>query len=60
MLPYKTMTGVEEELIQLANLKKKIRGLETMASKGFYIRQYPYKEQAKELLKSIDSPEYLP
>lgn len=56
MLPCKTMTGVEEELMQLAKSEKKeIKGLETMAFQASIFDSIPYEEQAKELLKSIDS-----
>ncbi|MEI7736075.1 MAG: TraB/GumN family protein [Ferruginibacter sp.] len=56
MLPCKTMTGVEEQLMQLAKQnKKQIQGLETMAFQASVFDSIPYKDQAKELLKSIDS-----
>lgn len=56
MLPCKTMSGVEEQLMQLAKQnKKQIQGLETMAFQASVFDSIPYKDQAKELLKSIDS-----
>lgn len=56
MLPCKTMSGVEEELMKLAKEnKKEIQGLETMAFQASVFDSIPYGEQAKELLKSIDS-----
>ena len=56
MLPCKTMSGVEEELMTLAKENKKaIQGLETMAFQASVFDSIPYGEQAKELLKSVDS-----
>lgn len=56
MLPCKTVTGVEEELMKLAKEnKKEIQGLETMAFQASVFDSIPYTEQAKELLKGIDS-----
>ncbi len=56
MLPCKTMTGVEEELMKIAKAsKKEIKGLETMAFQASVFDSIPYTVQAKELLKSIDS-----
>ena len=56
MLPCKTMSGVEQELMALAKEnKKEIKGLETMAFQAAVFDSIPYKQQAKELLKSIDS-----
>lgn len=56
MLPCKTMSGVEEELMHLAKEnKKEIQGLETMAFQASVFDSIPYGEQAKELLKSVDS-----
>lgn len=56
MLPCKTMSGVEEELMKLAREnKKEIQGLETMAFQASVFDSIPYTEQAKELLKGIDS-----
>jgi len=58
MLPCKTMTGVEEVLMQLAKTEKKeIKGLETMAFQAAVFDSIPYKQQASELLKTIDSLE---
>jgi hypothetical protein len=58
MLPCKTMSGVEQELMKFAKEnKQEIRGLETMAFQASVFDSIPYKEQAKELVKSIDSLE---
>ncbi|MGC4103659.1 TraB/GumN family protein [Ferruginibacter sp.] len=58
MLPCKTMSGVEEELVKLAKEnKKEIKGLETMAFQASVFDSIPYKQQAMELLKTIDSLE---
>src|SRR6195952_4113484 len=56
MMPCKTLTGVEEELMKMAKeQKKEIKGLETMEFQASVFDSIPYEEQAKELLKSIDS-----
>ncbi len=56
MMPCKTVSGVEEELLKLAKLEKKeIKGLETMEFQASVFDSIPYEDQAKELLKSIDS-----
>jgi uncharacterized protein len=56
MLPCKTMSGVEQELMKLAKEnKKEIQGLETMAFQAAVFDSIPYQKQAKELLKAIDS-----
>jgi hypothetical protein len=56
MLPCKTMSGVEQELQTLAKKnKKEIQGLETMAFQAAVFDSIPYTEQAKELLKAVDS-----
>jgi len=56
MLPCKTVSGVEEELMKLAKAnKKEIQGLESMAFQASVFDSIPYAEQARELLKSIDS-----
>lgn len=56
MLPCKTTSGVEEELMKLAKQdKKEIQGLETMAFQASVFDSIPYDEQARELLKGIDS-----
>ena len=55
-MPCKTISGVEEELMKVAKLQKKeIKGLETMEFQAGVFDSIPYEEQAKELLKSIDS-----
>ena len=56
MMPCKTVSGVEEELMKLVKLQKKeIKGLETMELQAAVFDSISYEEQAKELLKSIDS-----
>ena len=56
MMPCKTVSGVEEGLMKLAKEnKKEIKGLETMEFQAAVFDSIPYEEQAKELLKSIDS-----
>lgn len=56
MMPCKTVTGVEEELMKLAKeQKKEVQGLETMAFQASIFDSIPYREQAQELLKTIDS-----
>ena len=56
MMPCKTISGVEEELMKIAKLQKKeIKGFETMEFQAGIFDSIPYEEQAKELLKSIDS-----
>ena len=56
LMPCKTVSGVEEELMKLAKQEKKeIKGLETMEFQAAVFDSIPYEDQAKELLKSIDS-----
>ena len=56
MMPCKNISGVEEELMVVAKKeKKKIQGLETMAFQASVFDSIPYAEQAKELLRTIDS-----
>jgi uncharacterized protein YbaP (TraB family) len=56
MMPCKSVSGVEEEIMGLAKLyKKEIQGLETMEFQASIFDSIPYKEQAAELLKAIDS-----
>jgi uncharacterized protein len=56
MMPCKTTSGVEEQLMQLAKQdKKEIKGLETMAFQASVFDSIPYDKQAQELLKTIDS-----
>jgi uncharacterized protein YbaP (TraB family) len=56
MLPCKNISGVEQELMKLAKEnKKEIKGLETMAFQAAVFDSIPYSQQAKELLKTIDS-----
>lgn len=56
MMNCKTASGVETELMEIANQnKKEIKGLETMQFQASVFDSIPYEWQAKELLKSIDS-----
>ncbi len=59
MMPCKTMSGVEEEIMKLAKAdkkdKKEIKGLETIEFQASVFDSIPYEKQAKELLKTIDS-----
>lgn len=56
LLPCISISGVEEELVQLAKKEnKKILGLETMAFQASVFDSIPYKDQANELLRTIDS-----
>lgn len=56
MMPCKTTSGIEEELVKLTKQQnKEIKGLETMAFQAAVFDSIPYETQAKELLKSIDS-----
>jgi uncharacterized protein YbaP (TraB family) len=56
MMPCKTMSGVEEELMLLAkDQKKEIKGFETIAFQASVFDSIPYEKQAKDLLKTIDS-----
>jgi uncharacterized protein len=56
MMPCKTASGVEEELMKIAKQNKKdIKGLETLEFQAAVFDTIPYEQQAKELLKSIDS-----
>lgn len=49
-------SGVEEELVKIAKEdKKEIKGLETMQFQASVFDSIPYKSQAQELLKNIDS-----
>ena len=56
IMPCKNMSGVEEELMKLAKADRKpINGFETMAFQAAVFDSIPYEEQAKELLRTIDS-----
>jgi uncharacterized protein YbaP (TraB family) len=56
MMNCSSPAGVEEELVKLAKEdKKEIQGLETMQFQASVFDSIPYKLQAKELLKNIDS-----
>lgn len=55
-LPCKNMSGVEQELLKVAkNKNKEVKGFETIAFQASVFDSIPYEEQAKELLKGIDS-----
>lgn len=56
LMPCETVTSVEDQLVKLAKEnKKEVRGLETLAFQSSVFDSSPYKEQADELLKTIDS-----
>jgi len=56
LMPCKSISGVEEEIMKLAKSgKKEIQGLETMEFQASVFDSIPYEEQAKELLNTIDS-----
>ena len=56
MMPCKTPSGVEMELITIAKKEKKdILGFETIEFQSSIFDSIPYSVQAKDLLKSIDS-----
>lgn len=56
MLACKTSTGVDMEIMKLAQKnKKEIKGLETIQFQSSIFDSIPYENQAKELLKAIDS-----
>lgn len=58
MMPCPQMDGVEMAIMkEAAKTKKEIKGLETAAFQSSVIDKIPYKEQAKDLLNSIDSIE---
>lgn len=56
MMPCKTMSGVDMELLRIATEnKKEIKGFETIAMQAAVFDSIPYESQAAELLKTIDS-----
>ena len=56
MMPCKNLSGVEQELLKMAGKdKKEIKGFETIAFQASVFDSIPYSQQAKSLLKSIDS-----
>ncbi len=58
MMPCKTPSGVETELMVIAKREKKeIKGFETMEFQSAIFDSIPYETQAKSLLKDIDSTE---
>jgi uncharacterized protein YbaP (TraB family) len=60
MMPCKSVSGVDEEIMKMAlKDKKEIKGLETMEFQSSVFDSIPYEVQAKELLNTIDSlPKY--
>jgi uncharacterized protein len=58
MMPCKTPSGIETELMVIAKKEKKeIKGFETMEFQSAIFDSVPYETQAKALLKDIDSTE---
>lgn len=56
LLPCRSASGVEEELMAMAKEnKKEIQGLESIAFQASIFDSIPYEQQARELLKAIDS-----
>lgn len=56
LMPCKNMSGIEQELMQLAKKEKKeIKGFETIQFQSSIFDSIPYAVQAKELLKNLDS-----
>ncbi|MEO7266330.1 MAG: TraB/GumN family protein [Ferruginibacter sp.] len=56
MMACKNMSGIETELLTLAKIyKKEILGFETAAFQASVFDSIPYKQQAEDLLKTIDS-----
>jgi uncharacterized protein YbaP (TraB family) len=56
LLPCKNVSGVEDQLVKLAKEDNKtIKGLETMEFQSSVFDSIPYSEQAKDLLRSVDS-----
>ena len=55
-LPCKATNGMEMVILEESNKRKlEVRGLETMSFQAGLFDSIPYKEQAKELVKAIDS-----
>ncbi len=56
LFPCKNLSGVEQELLAIAvKQKKEVKGFETIAFQASVFDSIPYEEQAKSLLKNIDS-----
>lgn len=56
MMPCKSISGVEEGIMEIAKEnKKEINGLETMAFQASVFDSISYEQQAKELLNMVDS-----
>lgn len=55
-MPCESRKGMEEVILQAAkNLNKPINGLETMAFQASIFDSIPYQDQARELMRTIDS-----
>lgn len=58
LMACKNMSGIEQQLLQLAKEnKKEVYGLETIAFQASVLDSIPYKEQATELIRMVDSLE---
>lgn len=58
LMPCKNMSGIEQELMAIAKKEKKeIKGFETIAFQASVFDSIPYKDQAIDLLKNLDSME---
>lgn len=58
LMACKNMSGIEQQLLQLAKEnKKEVYGLETLAFQASVLDSIPYKEQAAELIRMVDSLE---
>jgi uncharacterized protein len=56
LMPCKIVSGIEEELMRIAkDSKKEIQGFETIEFQASVFDNIPYEDQAKNLLRSIDS-----
>jgi uncharacterized protein len=56
MMTCKNMSGVEQELLKIAiKNKQEVKGFETIAFQAAVFDSIPYSDQAKNLLRSIDS-----
>lgn len=56
LMPCKNMSGIEQELMQLAKKdKKEIKGFENIQFQASIFDSIPYKVQAKDLMKNLDS-----
>lgn len=56
LMPCKNMSGIEQELMQIAKKEnKEIKGFETIQFQASIFDSIPYSVQAKDLLKNLDS-----